>query len=142
MVGWYDQLNGHELEQTLGDCEEWERLACCSPWDRKESNITKWQQIQDHKRSWKKGQLEWPARKFLIHTAYWFEIEIKENLILETLNICCSWKTLSAIVILGMMTYNSRIIFTLKLNGQSTALFHYCSSILDQFIFFPLFIWA
>lgn len=40
-----------------------------------------------------------------------------------------------AIIILGMMTYSSGIIFTLKLNGQSATLFHYCTSILDQLFF-------
>ena len=32
MVGWHYQLNGHEFAQTLGHREEWENLACCSPW--------------------------------------------------------------------------------------------------------------
>ena len=40
MVGWHHQLNGHESEQTLGDCEGQGSLACCSPWGRKESNMT------------------------------------------------------------------------------------------------------
>ena len=31
MVGWHHRLNGHELEQTLGDSEGQESLACCSP---------------------------------------------------------------------------------------------------------------
>ena len=31
MVGWHHQLNGHESEQTLGDSEGQESLACCSP---------------------------------------------------------------------------------------------------------------
>ena len=29
-VGWHHQLNGLESEQTLGDSEGWESLACCS----------------------------------------------------------------------------------------------------------------
>ena len=33
-------LNGHEFEQTLGDGEGHGRLACCSPWGRKESDTT------------------------------------------------------------------------------------------------------
>ena len=41
MVGWHDQLNGHEFEQTLGDGEGQGSLACCSPWGRKESEMTK-----------------------------------------------------------------------------------------------------
>ena len=30
MVGWHHRLNGHEFEQTPGDCEGQGRLACCS----------------------------------------------------------------------------------------------------------------
>ena len=41
MVGWHDQLNGHEFEQTLGDGEGQGSLAFCSPWGRKESEMTK-----------------------------------------------------------------------------------------------------
>ena len=40
MVGWHHQLNGHEFEQTQGDGEGQESLACCSPWGRKESDMT------------------------------------------------------------------------------------------------------
>ena len=40
MVGWHHQLNGHEFEQTLGDGEGQRSLACCSPWGRKESDMT------------------------------------------------------------------------------------------------------
>ena len=42
MVGWHHQLNGHESEQTLGDSEGQGSLAHCSPWDRKESDMTEW----------------------------------------------------------------------------------------------------
>ena len=40
MVGWHHQLNGHEFKQAPGDCEGQGRLACCSPWGRKESDVT------------------------------------------------------------------------------------------------------
>ena len=40
MVGWHHQLNGHEFEQTLGDCEGQGSLVCCSPWAGKESDMT------------------------------------------------------------------------------------------------------
>ena len=40
VVGWHHWLNGHEFEQTLGDCEGQGILACCNPWDRKESDTT------------------------------------------------------------------------------------------------------
>ena len=36
MVGWHDQLDGHEFERALGDGDGQGRLACCSPWGRKE----------------------------------------------------------------------------------------------------------
>ena len=40
MVEWYHWLNGHEIEQTLGDSEGQESLVCCSPWGCKESDMT------------------------------------------------------------------------------------------------------
>ena len=40
MGGWHHRLNGHELEQTPGDSEGQESLACCSPWGHKESDTT------------------------------------------------------------------------------------------------------
>ena len=41
MVRWHHRLNGHELEQALGDSEGQGSLACCSPWGCKESDTTK-----------------------------------------------------------------------------------------------------
>ena len=38
-VGWHHWLNGYEFEKTLGDGEGQERLACCSLWGCKESNV-------------------------------------------------------------------------------------------------------
>ena len=38
MVGGHHRLSGHEIEQDLGDGEG--SLACCSPWDHKESDTT------------------------------------------------------------------------------------------------------
>ena len=40
MVGWHQQLNRHEFEQTLGDREGQGSLACCSPWSHQESDMT------------------------------------------------------------------------------------------------------
>ena len=40
MVGWHHQLNGHELEQTLGAGDRQGVLACCSPWSHKELDMT------------------------------------------------------------------------------------------------------
>ena len=36
------QLNGHKFEQASGDGEGKGSLACCSPWDRRESDVTEW----------------------------------------------------------------------------------------------------
>ena len=41
MVGWHHQLNGYEFGQSLRDGEGQRRLACCSPWSVKESDMTK-----------------------------------------------------------------------------------------------------
>ena len=40
MVGWHHQLNRREFEQTLGIGEGHGSLACCSPWGRKESDLS------------------------------------------------------------------------------------------------------
>ena len=40
MVGWHHQLNGYELEQAPGDGEGQGSLACCSPWGRKQLDMT------------------------------------------------------------------------------------------------------
>ena len=37
---WLDGLNDHDFEQALGDSEGQGSLACCSPWGRKESDMT------------------------------------------------------------------------------------------------------
>ena len=42
MVGWHHWRNGHEFEHALGVGDEQESLVCCSPWDRKESDMTEW----------------------------------------------------------------------------------------------------
>ena len=41
MVEWHQGLDGHEFEQALGVGDGQESLACCSPWGRKESDMTK-----------------------------------------------------------------------------------------------------
>ena len=40
MVGWHHWLNGHEFEQAPGVGDEQGGLVCCSPWGRKESDMT------------------------------------------------------------------------------------------------------
>ena len=38
MVGWHHRLNAHEFGQALGVGDGQGGLACCSPWDCKESD--------------------------------------------------------------------------------------------------------
>ena len=40
MVGWHHRLYGHECEQAPGVGEGQGSLACCSPWGRRESDMT------------------------------------------------------------------------------------------------------
>ena len=40
MVGWHHQLGGHEFDQAPGVADKQGSLACCSPWDRKELDMT------------------------------------------------------------------------------------------------------
>ena len=47
MVVWPPRLDGHEFEQTLGDCEGQESLAGCSPWGHKELDVT--EQLNNNK---------------------------------------------------------------------------------------------
>ena len=40
MVGWHHRLDGHEFEQALWVGDGQGSLTCCSPWGRKESDMT------------------------------------------------------------------------------------------------------
>ena len=40
IVGWHHQPDGHEFEQARGVGDGQGSLACCSPWGRKESDMT------------------------------------------------------------------------------------------------------
>ena len=42
MVGWHHQISAHKFEKTQGDSEEQGSLACCSPWDPKETQLRDW----------------------------------------------------------------------------------------------------
>ena len=37
---WHHHLNGHEFELNSGSCDGQGGLACCSPWSRKELDMT------------------------------------------------------------------------------------------------------
>ena len=57
MVGWHHWLNAHEFGQALGVDDGQGSLACCSPWGRKESDITE--------------QLNWTISLLLIFRYSW-----------------------------------------------------------------------
>ena len=40
MAGWHHWFDGHEFEQTLENGDGQGGLACCSPWARKQSDMT------------------------------------------------------------------------------------------------------
>ena len=40
MAGWHHRFNGYQFEQTPGDSEGQENLACCSPSCHKELDMT------------------------------------------------------------------------------------------------------
>ena len=40
MVGWHHQLDEHEFEKARGADDGQGSLACCSPWGRKELDMT------------------------------------------------------------------------------------------------------
>ena len=40
MVEWHHPLNGHEFDQAPGVGDGQGSLACCSPWGRKEVDMT------------------------------------------------------------------------------------------------------
>ena len=42
LVGWHHQLNEHKFEQAPGDGDGQGGPVCCSPWGRKESDVTEW----------------------------------------------------------------------------------------------------
>ena len=48
MVGWHHRLDGHGFGWTLGVGDGQGGLACCSPWGRKESDMT--EQLNNNKK--------------------------------------------------------------------------------------------
>ena len=65
--GWSHQLNGHEFEQTPGDSEGQGSLACCSPWGRKELDMS--EQLNNNKR-WMIFCEMWKSYEIQISTPY------------------------------------------------------------------------
>ena len=62
MAGQHHQLNGHELEQTLGDIGGQRSLVCCSPWGVKEPNTA--QQLNNNEQPLRINQKKMHCRYF------------------------------------------------------------------------------
>ena len=56
VVGGHHQLHGHDVEQTLGDSEGQESLACYSPWGFKELDRTKRQNNSNKAHPYREGE--------------------------------------------------------------------------------------
>ena len=57
MIGWHDQLNGHQFELTLGDGERQRSLACCNTWGCKESDTT--ELLNNNNKRMKRQAINW-----------------------------------------------------------------------------------
>ena len=62
MVGWHHRLNGHEFEQTPGDSEDQESLACCSPWGHRVRHDSATEHQQQAAQT-SLGLLEWKSHE-------------------------------------------------------------------------------
>ena len=58
VVEWHHWLNGYEFEHTLGVGEGQESLVCCSPWCRKELDMTERLNSNNKSVIWKKKKKE------------------------------------------------------------------------------------
>ena len=74
MVGWHHWLNGHEFEQAPGDGEGQGSLAYCSPWSRKESDMTK---LLNNNRHWE--QCCEPSKQRLYPQGMWWERQSRDK---------------------------------------------------------------
>ena len=67
MVGWHHQLNGHEFEQTPGDCEAQGSLVCFSPWDCKKSDTIEKLNNNSFQRKEGKSTVYWAVCDWFTH---------------------------------------------------------------------------
>ena len=59
MVACHHQLKGHEFDQAPGDGEGQGSLADCSPWGRKEVDMTEWLNNKNNNRDGLHPLLKW-----------------------------------------------------------------------------------
>ena len=86
MVGWHHWLDGHEFEQAPGVGDGQGSLACCSPWDHKESDMTErlnWVLVASCGIHGRKEEKE------VVHILSWQTFPLKSS-------VCVSWPELCA----------------------------------------------
>ena len=81
MFGWHHRLNGHESEQALGVGDGQGRLACCSPWGRKESDTTE---------GMNRTELNWPRMSYVVSSLLQVSVCAQEEE-METVDIVASF---------------------------------------------------
>jgi len=59
ILGWHNQLNVHEFEQTPGVSDGQGSLASCSPWGHQESDTTEWLNWTEHVSKKFEGTVLW-----------------------------------------------------------------------------------
>ena len=72
-AGWHHQLDGHEFEQALGVGDGQGRLVYCSPWGRKELDMTE-------QMNWTEKDTKTIQNLFSYHSRIMLEINIKRYL--------------------------------------------------------------
>ena len=70
MVERHHQLNGHEFEQASGVGDGQRSLACSSPWDHKESDMTEQLNLNELK----SGKLISPTLFFFLKLLWLFDV--------------------------------------------------------------------
>ena len=51
MAGWHHWLDGHEFQQAPGVGDGQGGLVCCSPWGRKELDMSNWTELREDENS-------------------------------------------------------------------------------------------
>ena len=86
MVGLYHCLSGYEFEQTLGIDDGQGSLGCCSPWSRKELDMTE--------------PSKWTELNHLMNSCLFLKIQLSHNFTVKTsffLSVTSNFQTQSAI---------------------------------------------
>ena len=111
MVGWHHWLNGHELEQILGDSERQGGQACCSPWGSQRdghNSKTEQQQLRKlrpwEKKPWVPNHSKWQIRDFRLH----HQTQVQASLKLYSILVRMHWQTDLKSLLSNLLIYYNR----------------------------------